>query len=163
MENIDNSQSSRIDTLYSNQGDLADLQTTDKSSLVAAINEVAGSGSSEKVEVNYTTSQTWSDILTALGSAADASKVTTKSTIRLGSGMSTSEIGNGVLHVTRYKDVGDRVMFVGLSAESTELRVGSLRIFSDIFIYCAHASGTYTRTDLGSTNPTADGTITLYY
>ena len=50
-------------TLKSNQGDLANLNTTDKTSLVNALNELKGlitSGGSGISDTNTTTSNTWS-------------------------------------------------------------------------------------------------------
>lgn len=70
-----------INELHADQGDLEDLQTTDKSSLVAAINEAAqggGGGTSEYVEVIGDGSATYTQKLDALAALVDMTKVNRK-------------------------------------------------------------------------------------
>ena len=71
-----------INELHANQGDLTSLTTTDKSSLVAAINEVAGGGGgSEYDEVSVSASNTWKQALELLHAETDFTKVKGGSTL----------------------------------------------------------------------------------
>lgn len=73
-----------INELHSNQGDLDDLTTTDKSSLVAAINEVAqgGGGTGEYVEVIGDGTKTIGQLLDSLFALVDRSKITKNSCLK---------------------------------------------------------------------------------
>ena len=74
-----------INELHADQGDLDDLQTTNKSSLVAAINEVAqGSGGGSTTPAATVTAdgvKTRTALISELYNAIDASKLTEKSYI----------------------------------------------------------------------------------
>ena len=146
-----------INELHANQGDLDDLQTTDKSSLVAAINEAAagGGGSSGSVTYNYTTSQTWGQILAALKAEVDVTKITVKSCIKM------TEADNFVMHINALDDngYGD---YMGVRAGSSDLNGYMIRLYQG-YMYSAQVSASYTRNDLTSQSPVSDGTITLYY
>lgn len=73
-----------INELHEDQGDLADLVTSDKSSLVDAINELAqgGGGSEQSTTITSDGVKTYSQILDALFAAVDITKVTGNSYIQ---------------------------------------------------------------------------------
>ena len=111
--------------------------------------------STEKVEVNYTTSQTWSQIITALKNAADLSLVTAKSVI---------DMGAGGAYFTLSMSVNDpsALAFTMTNAATSEFRAYNLSLVNATY-YSATCAATYSRTDISSTHPGANGTITLYY
>ena len=74
-----------INELNAKEGNLADLQTTDKSSLVAAINEAAqsgGGGTGETVEVTGDGSKTRGQLLDALFALVDMTKIKKNTTLK---------------------------------------------------------------------------------
>ena len=127
-----------INELHANQGDLTDLTTTDKSSLVAAINEAAqsgGGGTPETVEVTADGVKTISALMDELFALIDFTKL--KSTSTLARTVSANEKDVFTLSIVRSNQVVFSRLYVDgttkTRCESCELKSsGSVRSYFDL-------------------------------
>lgn len=144
-----------INELNAKEGDLADLQTTDKSSLVAAINEAAqsggGGGSREHVTITTGASTTYAQALAQLETAIDTNKITPFAVVT---------IGNEMYNITNKS--ASHVRFSNIYGSGTN------SMYAETFDLIDHVALLYTAggsvTDISSqSNITANVDITLYY
>lgn len=147
-----------INELNAKEGDLADLTTTDKSSLVAAINEAAqsgggGGGTGEHIEVTGDGSATRAQKLNELYGLADFTKLTGNSYIKFA--------GNVIYKCASITDKG----FTHIDAYSNTINVDYITLSNNAsHKYGTQAtSGTVTTTTDDSTVLASGVKIELYY
>lgn len=141
------------DVTYDNS--VSGLTASDVQNAIDEINSEIINLNAGSVSYNYNISQTWGQIIAALKSAATLVNITKKAAIHMGDGF----LNGRVLHMTG--SVYD--VFSAVSLGASDLRGTMLDLVNEKLYDGVATATTYTRTDISNTNPTADGTITLYY
>ena len=137
-------------------GDLTDLVTTDKTSIVNAINEVAtsGGGTSGSVTVTADGVKSYSALYNELYALLDASKITSKTTLE-------NSLGGGYVLVTKATSIEfSRCMFEGTQFTITDIK---LRTTGSTHVNAIASTGGFTPTDASATVPTSGTTFTVRY
>lgn len=139
-------------------GALTDLQTTDKTSVVAAINEIDGEVNKGSVSVTADGVKTIGALLEDLFALIDFTKISTNSKF-------TVNVSGGsidVAHIELYTN--NTIFFVLSHGHSTRLDFVEYRIGSTsaLYTYSVTTTGT-TATDGTSSVPTADTVYTIEY
>lgn len=141
-----------INELHANQGDLSDLTTTDKSSLVAAINEAAqgGGGGGASVEVTADGIKNYKQLLEELYALVDYDSVTTNA--KLTYDYHIMSIG---IKSTTYG-----LNFSAVTSDGTKLYTDAAVVFTTSGLYSGENT---TFTNMNSSIPTSGSKIKLYY
>ena len=112
-------------------GTLANLNTTDKTSIVNAINEVYGMAGGDSVSVTADGVKTASQLLDDLFAAVDITKVTTKSTFAK---------DDSVFTITGITN--SRLAFVNISVSLTDTIITEVHVMNSASTYQANVNGT---------------------
>ena len=139
-------------------GNLADLETQDKSSLVAAINEAAAVGGAN-VYVDGTSADTFGSVLTRLYNAADLSKITYNA-ILVVTGGSVDEY----YQITEANSTYAEFTYVKINSGANALINVTMTVASSGSRRTASNTGSTTSfNDVSSTNLIGNRRFTLYY